>query len=126
MIKTLLFPVFGGAHGDDLLRQNIERSLGDDQLVEFPLIDSAQSRGDFDQLVASSGEQAAFGNRTAPVAGASYTLKRDCDRARRTDVTYKVNRTDVDSEFKRRGCDQRLQLAIFQSAFSVEAQFARQ
>src|SRR3954471_22121241 len=120
MIKTLLFPVFGGAHGDDLLRQNIERSLGDDQLVEFPLIDSAQSRGDFDQLVASSGEQAAFGNRTAPVAGASYTLKRDCDRARRTDVADQIDCAHIDSEFKRRGCDQRLQLTIFESALGIE------
>ena len=72
----------GGARRDDLLRQDVERRLRDDQLVQLAAANRQHQRRAFDQLVARRDEEAALGRGAAPVSGAANPLDRRRDRAR--------------------------------------------
>ena len=65
-------------------REHIESGLGNDEAVKVALMDGAHQGGAFDQLVASSWEEASFGNGAAPVTGAADTLQGHGNGARRT------------------------------------------
>src|SRR5205085_527913 len=49
--EVLLAPVIGGAAGDDLLRQNVQRSFGNHECVELAGFDGAYQGSAFDELV---------------------------------------------------------------------------
>jgi hypothetical protein len=59
-----LVPVLGGAHGHDLLREHVQRCVGDEQAIEFPGPDGEDECRALDQFVARRRELAALG--TAP------------------------------------------------------------
>ena len=104
----------GRARRHNLLRQNVQRRVGNDQAVEIALPDGAHQRCAFQQFVARGGEESSFGNRAAPVAGTSDALQRNRDRPRRTDLHHQVDGADIDSQFQRGGRHQHFDLAFFQ------------
>ena len=94
--------------------------------IEIALANGANRGGAFQQVVARGGEEAAFGDGSAPVTGAADALQRDGDGARRVDLADQVDGADVDAEFERRGRDQQANLAVLQLALGIETQLARQ
>src|SRR5215470_1215596 len=126
VVKFDFSAFFGSAGGDDLLRQHVERRVGDDEAVEIALADRSQQRRAFEEVIASRDKKASLGDRAAPVAGAADALQGDGDRAWRIDLQDQVDGADVDTEFERGGCDQDLYLAFLQFLLCREAQLARQ
>ncbi len=124
--KFVLAPVFGGAHGHDLLRQNIERRFRNVDAVEVALPDGADQRRAFEQLIARGGENAALGHRAAPVTRAPDALQGHRNRARRADLADQIDAADIDAQLERGGGHQRAQLARFEPVFGGEAQLSRQ
>ena len=71
------------------------------EAVQIAMPDRAHQRRAFEQVVARGREQAAFGNRAAPVARTSDALQRHGNRARRIDLADQVDSADIDAEFQR-------------------------
>src|SRR5439155_7340112 len=73
--QVVLMPIFAGAHRHDLLCQNVQRRVGNLQLVKLALPDGPDHGGSFNQLVACHGKQATLGYCPAPVPGAADALQ---------------------------------------------------
>ena len=110
----------------DLLRQDVERRIGNQDAVEFAVLDGADERGAFEQFVARGDEQASLGNRAAPVPGASDALQGDGDGARRADLDHQIDGADINSELQRCGRHQHAEFAVLELVFGGQAQLARQ
>ena len=95
--QRIFVPLFATAHGDHLLRQDVERRGRNVQAIEIALPDGANRRRTFQQVVARGGKQPSLGDRSAPVTGTTYALQRDRNRARRVDLADEIDRTDVDT-----------------------------
>ena len=124
--ERVFVPILAGAHGNDLLRQDVERRVGNVQDIEIALANGANGGGAFQQVVARGGEEAAFGDGSTPVTGAAHALQCDSDGARRVDLADKVDGANVDAKLERCGRDQQANLAVLQLALGVEAQLARE
>ncbi len=118
--QVVLAPLVGGAGGDDLLGEDVERRVRDDQPIQIALADGAGQRRAFDQLVARGGEQASLGHRAAPVARPADPLHRDRNRARGADLADEIDRADVDAQLERGRGDEHAQVARLQPPFGVE------
>src|SRR5437762_2457254 len=124
--QFVFFPVFGGAHGHDLLGENVQGSFGDSNAVEVALTNCSHERSAFQQVVARGGEEAAFGHRSAPVPRATDTLQSCGNGARRPDLANEINAADIDPKFERSSSDQRADFPCFQFSLGGETQLARQ
>ena len=122
VVERVFFPRLGSAAGDDLLHEHVDGLRRNFELVEFAGAHLADERGLFQQIVARGGEEAAFGNGSAPVAGAADALHGDGNGARGADLADEVDVADVDAEFERGGGDQDLDLAALQALLGIEAE----
>ncbi len=77
-----------------------------------------------EQVVAGGGEEAAFGDGSAPVAGAAYALHGYGNGAGGTDLADEVDVADVDTEFEGCGGDEDFDFAVFEALLGVEAEIA--
>src|SRR6476646_4014927 len=73
--EFILAPFFSSANRYNLLRQNIEWGFRNDQAVKFSVMNGADQRSAFDQLIARGRKEAAFGNSATPVAGPAKALQ---------------------------------------------------
>ena len=73
-------PLARRALGDDLLRKDVERRVGDRDLVQVAPRRRRQQRAPFHQVVAAEWEQAALGRGADRVAGAADALQEGHDR----------------------------------------------
>ena len=112
--------------GDDLLRQHVERLLGDDEPVELAAAHAVEQRGAFDQLVARQRKQPALRRAADGVARAPDPLQEARDRARRAELADQIDLADIDAELERGGRDQRLELAALQALLGVEPLLLRE
>ena len=120
-VQLVLAPLARGDLGDDLLRQHVERPLGDRQPVELAAPDAVEQRGALDQIVAREREQPALGRAIDRMPRAPDPLQEARDRARRADLAHQVDVADVDAELERGGRDQRLQLAPLEPLLGLQA-----
>ena len=67
----------------------------------------------FHEVVAGGGEETAFGDGSAPVAGAAYALHGNGYRSCGAYLADEVDVADVDTEFEGSGCDEDLDFAVF-------------
>ena len=104
----------GSAGCHNLLRQNIQRRIGNHQPVQISLPDGSHQRGAFQQIVARAGEKASLGHCAPPVAGPSDALQCHCNRPRRTDLHHQVHGANIDSQFQRCCGHQNLDFAFFE------------
>ena len=126
-LEQIIFPpVFGGAHGHDLLRQNVQRRFGNGDAVEIPLTNGAHQRSAFQQVVAGSREDAAFGHGAAPVTRAADTLQAHRNGPRRANLANQINAADVDTQFERSRRYERADFSSLQLSFGDQSQLARQ
>ena len=124
--KIVFLPVFSRTHGDDLLRENILRRVGNFDAVEIALSNGANQGGAFKKFISRCGEDSSFRNRAVPVAGASDALQSGCDRARRADLANQINRADIDTKLERSGRNESSNFSGFQLIFRGEAELARE
>ncbi len=121
--EQLVFaPFLRGDLGDDLLRQHVERLVGNRQAIELAATHAVEQRRAFDQLVARQRKQPALRRAADRVAGAADALQEGRDRARRAELADEIDVADVDAELERGGRHQRLQLAALQPLLGVEPQ----
>jgi len=111
-------PLLAGAHGDDLLRQDVQRGLGDLDAVEMPVAHSVDERAAFHQFIAGGGKDAAFRNRSVPVTRAANALPGNGDRSSGADLTDQIDGANIDTKFKGCSGDERLDFTGLQFLFS--------
>ncbi len=119
-VEVVLRPFARRDLGDDLLRQHVQLTLGDDKAVELAAADAVQKCRAFDQLVPGQREQAALGRAVDRVAGAPDPLEKARDRARRAELADEVDLADVDAELERGGRDQRFERAALEALLGIE------
>ncbi len=124
VVEAVFVPGFGAAAGGDLLHEDVDGGFGDLELVELAGAHFAEERGLLEEVVAGGGEETAFGDGTAPVAGAADALHGDADVAGGGDLADEVDVADVDAELERSGGDEDLDRACFEFLFGVEAERA--
>ena len=119
-------PLRGGARGDEVLGENVERLRRDDESVHCAGTDSANERRTFEQLVARRCEDDAFGFGADPMPGSSDTLQRHAEGARRADLHHEFDTADVDAEFERCGRDYGAQFAPLETVLGRKTRLFRQ
>ena len=123
-IEIVFAPFFVGARCYDLLCQDIERGVRNDDAVKLAAANGTHQRPAFHQLVARHREDPSLRSRAPPVAGAPNTLQGYSDRARRSHHAGKLHVPNINAQLERSRCDKRAHLAVFQLAFSFQAQLA--
>ena len=115
-------PFACGDLGHDLLREHVERLLGDRQAVEFAAGDGIEQRRALDEVVTRQREQPSLRRAFDRVPRAPDPLQETRDRARRSELADQVDLADVDAELERGGRDQRLQRTAFQTLLGIQPQ----
>src|SRR5215475_6741472 len=92
-----LAALFCSAPSDNLLRQHVERAVGNDEAVEVALPHRPYQRTAFEKVVSGGDEQTPLRNSTTPVARTPDPLQGDRDRARRIDLQNEIDGADVDA-----------------------------
>jgi hypothetical protein len=106
------------------LHQDVDGLVGDFEAVELAGDHLAEESGLLEQIIAGSGEEAALGDGSAPVARASDSLHGHSHSPCCRDLAHEVDAADVDAEFERGGRDEDLALAGFEALLCVEAEGA--
>ncbi len=122
--QLILRPLHRGHLGNDLLRQHVQRLLGDDQLIQLALRHRVQQRHALDQLVAAQRKDPSLGDGAQRVTRASHPLQERGDATRRADLNHQVDRADVDPQLQRRRRHQRPHAPLFQAGLGVQPQLA--
>ena len=120
--RVQLVGIKGLTHGrrDDLLREDVEWSLGHGDVVELGAIDRVEDRHALDELVSGQGKDAPLGDGADLVSRAPDPLQERRDGARRSHLADEVHLADVDAELQRRRGDQGLQLAALQALLGLQ------
>ncbi len=108
------FPIPRRHLGHDLLRQHVERPVGDCKPIKFPATNAVHEGRAFNEVVAGEWKQPPLRGATDRMAGAADALQEACDRARRTELADEIDVSDVDAEFERSGGDEGFQLAVLE------------
>ena len=123
-IEQLVLAVFARRDfGDDLLREHVERMLGDAQAVELAAAHGIEQRDAVDELVAAAREDAALRHAAHRVVGAAHALQEYRDAARRAELAHQLHVADVDAELERGGGHHDLERAGLEALLGVEAGF---
>ncbi len=117
--------VFFGRDRDNLLRRDIQASAGNHDLIQMPTANRAHRGRAFEQIVGGHREKSALRRRAEAMARAPDALNRGRDRFRRIDLAHQLDRADIDTKFKRRGRDDRAQLAALEPLLGQHAFLAR-
>ena len=91
--------------GHDLLREHVERPLGDPDGLEHAAPEPAHDRRALDELVAAHREEPSLRHAPLHVRRAPDPLQRDVERARRAELDDEVHVADVDAELEGGGRD---------------------
>ena len=113
LIQIVFMPFAAGNLGDDLLRQHIQRLLGNGDTVQFVPLYRRQHGRAFHQIVARQRKQASFRNSAQLVAGTPHPLQKSRDRMRRTQLANQIDIAYIDAQLQRRRRHQRFERALF-------------
>ena len=125
IIKRGFRPILRRHFRDDLLRDHVERPLGDDKAIELAAPHAVDQRDAFDEIVARQRNEAPLRRSADRVAGAADALEEGRDRARRADLADEIDVADVDAKCERGGRDQRFEFAAPEPLFGREPQLLR-
>ena len=123
-VESCGLPRLGSAGGDDLLHEDVGGLWRDFEAVEFAGTHFADEGGLLKEVVAGGGEEAAFGDGTAPVAGAPDALHGDGNCAGAADLADEVDVADIDAQFEGGGGDEDFDVTVFEALLGVEAEGA--
>ena len=93
-------PLVEGRHRDQVLGEHVERVLRDHRLLDPPLAHPPGDHRALEQVGAELGEDAALGDLTEAVAGATDPLQAAGHRLRRLDLHDEVDCAHVDAELQ--------------------------
>ena len=119
-------PVVHGDHGDDLLRQDVERVAGVAARFDARLAHRPGDRGAGNQVAAIFRHDDAAAGRADGVSGAADALQPAGDRGRRLDLHDQIDRSHVDAELERGRGDEAANLSGLQAIFDLDALRPRQ
>ena len=108
-------------HGDDLLRQHVERVARIARRFDQAFVHAARGRGAGDQVAAVLREDQAFAGGADLVAGAADPLQAARHRWRRLDLDDQIDRAHVDAELERRRRHQPAQPALLERVLDLDA-----
>src|SRR5271167_234817 len=80
----------------------------------------------FQQIIASGGENPAFGYRSAPVAGAANALQTNRNRTRRANLANQIDTAYINSKLEGGGGYQCADFPRFEFSFGDKAKLARE
>src|SRR5205807_997531 len=103
--------------------EDVERDRGWFDGVEPAGAHTSEQRTAFDELVARHGIEASPRRAPAAMSRTADALQQRRQAAWRRDLTYELDRADVDAELERRGGHQRLELAGAQPCLDAQAAF---
>src|SRR5258708_5750479 len=75
-----------------------------------------------DELITGQGKQPSFGHPGSPVFSPSDTLQKRGDGTCCPNLTNEIDRTDIDSQFQRRGGHKRFELAVLELVLRIQTQ----
>ena len=119
-------PILRGDLGHDLLRQNVQRRLGNSHAVEQPPTHGPEQGERFHQFVSRQRHQPALRNQPQRMARAADPLQERRDRAGRADLDHQVDVPDVDAQLQRSGRHDGLELACLKLPFRLQPLGRRQ
>ena len=124
--QRVLAPVLGRDHGDDLLREDVERMHRHVQRIELAAPHRVENRGALDQLVPRERKQPPLRGAVHRVAGTPGPLQEGRDGAGGAELADQIDIPDVDPELQRGGGHQRLEIAGLEALLGREPALARQ
>ncbi len=98
--EFVFVPVLGRRLGDDLLRQNVERSFGWDYRIQNTTLDGSEHSDSLDEFVAGGRIHPTDRNAVSAVTGSSDPLQKGGDCPRRADLADQLDGANVDAEFE--------------------------
>ena len=123
--EQLVLAVFArGDFGDDLLREHVERMLGNVQRGRARRAARHRAaRRNRPARRGCAGKMRPFGHAAHRVVGAADALQEYRDAARRAELAHQLDVADVDAELERGGGHHDLELAGLEALLGVEAGF---
>src|SRR5260370_836730 len=116
-------PVFPRSSSDNLLSQDVECFFRYQESIQFAAPNALQQHRALDQLIAAQREDSSFRQATAFMFSTTDPLQKSRDRSCSSELTNKVDRTDIDPKFERRRRNERSQFTTLQPIFGIEPQF---
>ncbi len=114
-------PIVHRHHGDDLLRQHVERIARIADALHFALVHGARDGGAGHQIAAKLREDDGRTDAADMMAGAADALHAARHRRRRFDLHHQIDRAHIDAQFERGGGDDAAQRSQFQALFDLLA-----
>ena len=116
-------PGLQAGHGDDLLREHVERVSRIARGLDLTVVHRPGDGGAGDEVAAELRKDDPFADGPGLVAGAADALQPAGHRGRRLDLDDQVDGAHVDAELERRGGDQsaRMRPAFSRSSTSLRA-----
>ena len=112
--------------GHDLLREDVEGTLGQGEGVELSPAHGVEEGRALHEVVAAQGEEASLRGRLDPMPGAADPLQEGRDVAGRAELADEVDVADVDAELERRGGDEEGEGAALEALLGLEPPLARE
>ena len=119
-VQLVLVPFACGDLGHDLLREHVERLLGNRQTVELAAGDGIEQRRALDEVITRQREQPSLRRAVDRVPRAPDPLQEARDGTRRAELADQIDLADVDAELERGGRDQRLQRTALQTLLGIQ------
>ena len=113
-VRLVLRQVLAGGHGDELLREHVERPLRNAGRFQVAGSHAAHQRRALDELIARGRKEPALGHAAAMVGGAADALQGHREAAGRLELHDQVDRADVDAQLQRGGGDGAAHLAALE------------
>ena len=108
--------------GDNLLREDVQRFLGNFEPIQFAVADALKRGHAFHQFIARERKQSALGQAAARCSGAAHALEQGGNGTSRAELANEIDRTDIDAQFERGRGDERLEFAALEAIFRIEPQ----
>ena len=104
-------PLVHRRHGDDLLRDDVERVARIARRFDGAVVHGSRDGGAGNQVAPELGKDHAFADCVDLMAAAADPLQPAGDRRRRLDLDDEIDRPHVDAELERRSRDERAEAA---------------
>ena len=119
--ETFFIPWVHADHGDDLLREHVERVARVADGLDAAFVHGLRDGGAGDEIAAIFGEDHGGTDATDIVIGAADTLHAARNRGRRFDLNDKIDRAHIDAEFEGRSRDDTAQGSALEAVFDIGA-----
>ncbi len=118
--RVVLGKILARDHRHQLLREHVQRPVGNARDLEISRAHPAHDRGRLHQLIARDRKEPALGNAASMVGSATDPLQRDREAARGFELHHQIDRAHVDAQLQRRRRHRAAHLAALQFLLGCE------